>query len=814
MSEASTGGVPARRAVTRWAWRLFRRDWRQHLLIVSLLAVSVAAAAGLACAAFNAAPADGRADYGDADHWLRINHPDPATLQSKLDAATAHFGAADAIGHRPVPVPGTARQVDYRSQQPNGSFGSPLLDLRSGRYPATDNEAAVTDWVADTLDAEIGSTVDLDGRQRTVVGVVENPSAFDDEFVLLSPSALADSDYVTVLIDASEDQVQSLRLPGENSMEVSSRGATPQDLVAAMLVLVVTTVVLLLVALIAAASFTVIAQRRLPQLGMMAAVGATEKHLRWTMVATGMVTGLVSTLVGSVVGLAGWVALAPQMADAVGYRIDALNIPWWLIITIASLAVLTASGAAWWPGRSMSRIPTVAALSGRPPRPARLHRSALLSVILLVGGTVCLAIGGRARQSASTLQVILIIVGIVAVLAGVLLIGPILIRGLAKCAGRVPIAGRLALRDLSRYQARSGAALAAIALAIGIPVAVVASTAAAENNLGLGNLSSSQLVIHPSGVDGPFVPAADSVAAMRPGVDAIAAAVHDPLVIPLDVAINPDAPTVDELNGTPAISLAREIDRGWADIGLVYVATPDILAQFDLTASDLGTEPDIITNQGGDDVVIIDPSPNSESRADVEHLDASDSLPDNYDSLPRALIHPDRLAERGWQSVPSGQWLIQTAEPLTSGELEAVRVIAAQHGFSVESRESQQSLANVRLGAVGVGMLLALGILAMTVGLIRSESAGELRTLTATGATSSTRRNITATTAGGLAGLGAILGVSGAYLALAAGRITNLTPLPKLDLAIIVIGTPVAAGAVGWLIAGREPAVLARRPIG
>ena len=153
MSDTSTGGVPARRAVTRWAWRLLRRDWRQHLLIVLLLSVAVAAAVGFACAAFNAAPTSGRAEFGDADHSLRFNDRDPAMLQPKVDEAAAHFGAIDAIGHRPVPVPGTVRQVDYRSQQPDGPFGSPLLDLLSGRYPATVDEAAVTDWLADTLDA-------------------------------------------------------------------------------------------------------------------------------------------------------------------------------------------------------------------------------------------------------------------------------------------------------------------------------------------------------------------------------------------------------------------------------------------------------------------------------------------------------------------------------------------------------------------------------------------------------------------------------------------------------------------------------------
>ena len=47
----------------------------------------------------------------------------------------------------------------------------------------------------------------------------------------------------------------------------------------------------------------------------------------------------------------------------------------------------------------------------------------------------------------------------------------------------------------------------------------------------------------------------------------------------------------------------------------------------------------------------------------------------------------------------------------------------------------------------GAGILLALGVLAATVGLIRGESANELRTLTATGATRSVRRGITAVTA-------------------------------------------------------------------
>src|SRR5580698_10403846 len=37
-------GIVARRAVIRWGWRLFRREWRQQLLVLGLLTVAVAAA--------------------------------------------------------------------------------------------------------------------------------------------------------------------------------------------------------------------------------------------------------------------------------------------------------------------------------------------------------------------------------------------------------------------------------------------------------------------------------------------------------------------------------------------------------------------------------------------------------------------------------------------------------------------------------------------------------------------------------------------------------------------------------------------------
>ena len=43
LSAGPGGGLVARRAVFRWGWRLFRREWRQQLLVLGLLTVAIAA---------------------------------------------------------------------------------------------------------------------------------------------------------------------------------------------------------------------------------------------------------------------------------------------------------------------------------------------------------------------------------------------------------------------------------------------------------------------------------------------------------------------------------------------------------------------------------------------------------------------------------------------------------------------------------------------------------------------------------------------------------------------------------------------------
>src|SRR5215510_7469224 len=196
------GGVAARRAVVRWARRMFRREWRQQLLVLTLLTLAVTTAIGSITIAHNSLPAN-NGDFGSANSILTFDASDPQRLQAGLDSAKRSFGTIDVIGHRSVHVPGSVDTLDYRSQVPGGAFSGDLLALRRGRYPRGPREVAITDGVADSLRLKIGSPLALDGHRRTVVGIVENPSKLSDEFALISTSS-ARPDQVDVLVEADE----------------------------------------------------------------------------------------------------------------------------------------------------------------------------------------------------------------------------------------------------------------------------------------------------------------------------------------------------------------------------------------------------------------------------------------------------------------------------------------------------------------------------------------------------------------------------------------------------------------------------------
>lgn len=813
------GGGPARRAVVRWALRLFRREWRQQALVLALLTIAVTAAIFSASAAYNIAPVPGNAESGTVNHILKFDGSDPQALEAAISAAEEWFGTIEVISRRQVPIPGSVENVEIRAQDPQGAYSAPMLALLEGRYPAGAGEVAVTDGVAETFQLSIGNKFGLDGIDRLVVGLVENPSNLRIDFVLVDPSHSDPPEEVTILVDASDDKVFAFRTG--NMLARSQRPANEGALAAAG-VLGAATVALLLVALMAVASFVIVAQRRLRQLGMLAAIGATEKNLRLVTVTNGAVIGVTAALIGALIGLASWIAAVPLIEPAVGHRIARFNVPWWLIGTGMLLAVLTATGAAWWPARAVARIPITLALSGRPPRPKPAHRSAALAGALVVGGAASLVLADQTN-------LLLIGFGTVAILLGVLLIGPLAIRALSIAARGVPIAVRLALIDLARYQARSGAALAAISLVLGIPVAIVV-TATAATAADRGNLSDSQMLIWtrepdaPEGVSpfytegsesawSPFIPVwtPAEVETLEAQVDRIAATLDKPTVVALDAALDPTLDP-DPRFGREAVTLAERDGDRWLNVALLYLLTPEMLEHHGLDPDAVDPDTDVFTVETGG---LRFAGVSREQGTEPEFVTNRETIARGYSSLPGSFITPEALRQRGWEPTRVG-WLIEMSTPLTSEKLAAARNLAAEADMLIESRDQQEGLLTLRWGATAVGTLLALGVLAMTVGLIRSAAGADLRTLTATGATSTTRRTLTATTAGALALLGALLGTVGAYVGLAAGYLSDLSTLssiPVLHLSIIVVGLPLTAAIASWLLAGREPRSIARQPI-
>jgi putative ABC transport system permease protein len=801
-----SGGIAGRRVVTRWARRLLRREWRQQILVLALLALTVAAAAFGVAAAYNVASLPGP-QFGSASYLLQFAGAGQKTTTADIAAARKAFGTIEVIGRQFVSIPGSTQTVEFRALDPDGPYSGPMLALVRGDYPSGAGQVAVTSGVAQNLQVRIGSVLSLPGHHQRVTGIVENPSDLNDQFALVPPSAAGPAQEVTVLLDASPATFSAFRDAFGGQLVWQARGASTQAAAAAG-ALGAVTVLMVLVSLVAAAAFAVIAARRQRQLGMLAAIGATRKQLRMVMVAGGALVGIIAAVTGAVIGLAAWFAAAPHLEAFADHRIDRFAVPWDLVVLAMLLAMLTAAGAAWWPARAASRVPVINALSARPLKPRPAHRSAIVAVLLTGLALACLAL---ANQTSGPL----IISGALAMALGISFISPLSIRVLTAAGRRAPVAVRLALRDLARYQARSAAALAAISLALGIAVAIMISLAAATNAADAGNLPDNQMQVwigQPG--DNQLVPIRTpaELTAQAAAVHRIAGSLSGAAVIPLAMAVDPA--TKPQPGGQqPVVSLNAPVDQAAGRNGVyhsvaLYVATPAVLRLLGLNPAAIDPATSILTIQSGQDVLTTITTITDATHVQRIHVPG-------YGSEPTSLITVNGLRHERWTQIQSG-WMIESARPLPAAQIAAARDVAAKSGLVIESRNTQGSLATIRTVATAAGALIALGVLAMAVGLIRSEAAGDVRTLTAIGATSTTRRTLTATTAGTLALLGALLGSAAAYLALAAGHrsdISVLSRVPVLDLTITIVGVPVAAALAGWILAGRKPSAIARQAL-
>jgi putative ABC transport system permease protein len=566
-------------------------------------------------------------------------------------------------------------------------------------------------------------------------------------------------------------------------------------------------------------------------IGMLESIGATDRHVRLVVGANGTVVGVAGAILGFMLGLVIWVIYRLRLEQSSHHLIGALALPWTVVTAAMVLAVVAASFAASRPARAITKVPIVQALSGRPAPPRQIHRSALPGIVLIVLAFLLLGYSGGTNSGNGSGGMPELLFGIVLLIPGIILLAPFLLTLAARLGRRAPIAPRLALRDLARYRARSGSALAAISIGVLVAVIVMLAAAARYGNVldyAGPNLSSNELALHAN-----TPPPAGTVLQTPNGRTQVLGQPTTRVATPTQLAASAEQ-VAKGLGGqlvaleTPNAQLnGTQGGRQWD--GQIYVATPQLLRAFGIAQSDINPNADVLSSRPGLSGVsglVLNYTSNGKSANGPGAPALSSPVIQDVGALPTGTSAPNTVitehAMREFHiTADTTDWLVKGSQPFTAAQISSAELSASTSQLSVESKDDQPTSSAVVGWATIFGIVIALGVLGMSVGLVRSETASDLRTLAAAGASSQTRRTLTAVTAGALGFLGALLGVVGGYIGMIGwlrsnslnGGIAALGNVPVADLLLILVGMPAFAAIVGWLLAGREPSGLAWRPM-
>lgn len=232
---------------------------------------------------------------------------------------------------------------------------------------------------------------------------------------------------------------------------------------------------------IVASTFRIVLTQRRTQMALLRCVGARRGQVVRAVLAEAVVTGLVAGVLGVVVALvAGYGLLAAAVASGM-QDVPDLVVSWPGLAGVLVMAVLATVLAALAPALAASRIPPVAALgaadasdAGTPRAGRRIAVAVVLAVI--AGGLAALALG--IASTSDELAVMVVAVSGLVAFAALIVIGPVMVRGMVALAGR-PIAaiggaaGRLALANAAQVPRRTAATISVLALGVGLTSALL-----------------------------------------------------------------------------------------------------------------------------------------------------------------------------------------------------------------------------------------------------------------------------------------------------------------------------------------------------
>ena len=277
----------------RWAWRLFRREWRQQLLILLLIVVAVAAVVVGAAVAVNTPP-PANAGYGTAHDLATFNltahqqvhdgHPRAYVAGPDRPAGASLTARCRSSRTRPSTSPARTRRISSGPRILTAPTAGRCCSCSPGTIrPVPTRSRSPPDWrPSSTL--SVGDTWPQGGK--TVVGMVQNPQSLLDEFALVPPGQVTHPTQVSVLFDAAPAAAKYLPSYVTPAGSTTSNGINPSTIVLAL-----ATVGMLLIALVSIGGFTVLAQRRMRSLGMLESMGATDRNVRLVLEANGVIVG-------------------------------------------------------------------------------------------------------------------------------------------------------------------------------------------------------------------------------------------------------------------------------------------------------------------------------------------------------------------------------------------------------------------------------------------------------------------------------------------------------------------------------------------
>ncbi|GAA4373531.1 FtsX-like permease family protein [Nocardioides caricicola] len=717
-----------------------------------------------------------------------------------------------------------ATEVDLRDP-----VASSLFRLTSGRLPEDADEVVVNPAVLES-GYTVGDRLDL-GRTQPAPAIV----GVGDFAAIRTPPAVAgpvgslglDAESGSVpgwLVEGdpvSWDTVEQLNamgalvlsreviehLPPDSEIPEEVRWDTGGDNAMIAAIALIAVMALLEVVLLAGPAFAVSARRQARSLALMAATGGTPAQSRRVVLAGGLVLGSVAALLGVALGIGLGRLLVPVAQRWSSSWFGPFEVPWLHLAGIAAFGLASAVLAAVVPAWIASRQDIVAVLAGRRADRPPSVRSPILGVVLLAVGAAMAAFGASAGSGAG--EYLIAGSAIVAVL-GMILVVPVVVVGVARLAGRLPLSTRYAARDAARHRTRTVPAVAAVAATVAgvVTLAIALSSDEAENEgTYTPTLAMGQAAV--TGYD------------LRPGLwdaleRAVAGELPDATVTPL-AGVSGDH-WVDLSAPGSSAPLLDEMSVGFGSTVLVGDEVPEVVPG--ISAEDRERAAAVLADGGvvaftdhpvdGDEVEVSVDDRGRPVRLPATFVGFEDGA---YPTL-AAVVPPAALDALGVDD--STVTLVVTGVDVSAEQqqdvTEAVAAVTPNAGFYVErGYQAKESTRIVQFVLAALGAVLMLGGTLTATFLALSDARPDLATLSAVGASPRRRRGIAASYALVVGFVGALLGAAVGFIPgiaitypLTAPAYSDTGPfldVPWLLVVGLVLGLPLLTAAVVGLCA-------------